>query len=174
MALFLASNYTLAYLRPREAEVKIYGQPVLVAEPEVSQNLDEVEIQQEVGAKLSPFVFAKPVDSGYVSQGFRRYHLALDIATDLGSPIHPVGAGTIEFAGFTADGKGNIVIVDHGDNLKSLYAHMGKIHVGVGNQVDAQTTIGTVGLTGRTTGAHVHFEIYDRGNAVNPENILPE
>lgn len=173
--IFLATNYALDYLKPREAEIKVLGQPILVADQaqKQSQNLGEVEIQQAVGAKLSPFEFARPVDSGYVSQGYRRYHPALDIACDFGTPIHPVGAGRVEFAGYSADGKGNIVIVDHGDNLKSLYAHMGKVAVGVGNEVDAKTTIGTVGLTGRTTGAHVHFEIYDHGNAVNPENILP-
>ena len=109
---------------------------------------------------------------GHISQGFRNYHRALDITSPLGTPIKPVGAGVVEFAGFTKDGKGNIVIVDHGDGLKTLYAHMGKIYVGVGNQVTTEDVLGTVGLTGRTTGPHVHFEVYDRGFAVNPQNLL--
>ena len=71
-------------------------------------------------------------------------------------------------------GKGNIVIVDHGDGLKSLYAHMGNIYVSVGNEVNPETPLGTVGMTGRTTGPHVHLEIYDKDVAVNPGSILPE
>ena len=80
----------------------------------------------------------------------------------------------IEFAGRVFDGKGNIVVIDHGDGLKSLYAHMGKIEVGVGNTVDTKTAIGTVGLTGHTTGPHVHLEIYDHDVAVNPASVLPD
>lgn len=175
---FLASNTAVAYLKSKEAEIKINGQQIIVAQAqkadEPGQKLDEVAIDQKVDFARSPFEFEKPVDSGYVSQGFRSYHRAHDIATSLGAGIHPVGAGIVEFAGYTADGKGNIVIVDHGDGLKSLYAHMGKIQVGVGNMVNTKTTIGTVGLTGRTTGAHVHLEIHDNGLVVDPGNLLPQ
>src|SRR3990172_6140731 len=112
--------------------------------------------------------------NGHLTQGYRAYHPAYDIATALGSPIRPLGAGRVEFAGSVTGGKGNIVIVDHGDGLKSLYAHMGNIHVGVGNEVNPETPLGTVGMTGRTTGPHVHLEIYDKGVAVNPSSILPD
>lgn len=173
--IFLASSAAVSYVKPREAEIKINGQQILAVAKEADeagQKVGEVEIDQKVEFKRSPFEFEKPVD-GYISQGYRSYHRAYDIATAFGAPIHPVGAGIVEFAGATSDGKGNVVVVDHGDNLKSLYAHMGKIHVGIGNVVNAQTTLGTVGLTGRTTGAHVHLEIYDRDLAVDPGNLLP-
>lgn len=173
---YLASSGVVSFIEPREAEIKIMGQPVIaVAGEENMGNLAvaEAEIAQEVNFRRSPFELAMPVD-GYISQGFRSYHRAYDIATSLSTPIHPVGSGVVDFAGFTADGKGNVVVVDHGDGLKSLYAHMGKITVGVGNMVDAKTILGTVGLTGRTTGAHVHLEIYDNGVSVNPGNLLPQ
>lgn len=171
---YLASSTAVAYLAPKEAEIKIYGQPVLVAQENgEAETLGDEGISQAISAKRSPFEFNKPT-RGYLSQGYRSYHRAYDIATAYGAEIHPVGSGVVEYAGFTSDGRGNVVVVDHGDNLKSLYAHMGKIQVGVGNLVNSKTIIGTVGLTGRTTGAHVHLEIHDNGVAVNPDNLLPQ
>ncbi len=173
---FALSGQAVAYVKPKQAQVKINGQAILVA-----QNKDEAEnapveltLDQKVAARRSPFDFTRPVDTGYLSQGYSGYHQAYDIATDFGTPIHPLGAGIVDFAGRVADGKGNIVVVDHGDSLKSLYAHMGKIEVGVGDLVNARTNIGTVGLTGRTTGPHVHLEIYDNGRQIDPGSVLPE
>ncbi|MBI2012338.1 M23 family metallopeptidase [Candidatus Curtissbacteria bacterium] len=171
-AFYFVSGEAAATLREKEAEIKINGQSILVAE-KTEDPRDSLEIDYSVGSKRSPFDFQRPVEHGYISQGYRSYHRAIDIATDFGAPIRPLGAGKVEFAGRVTDGKGNIVIVDHGDNLKSLYAHMGKISVGVGDGVDPSMTIGTVGLSGRTTGAHVHLEIYDNDNMVNPASILP-
>ena len=173
VAVFQLSNMALAALEPREAEIKINGKAILVAQDQAENNEAEIEINQAYIAKLSPFEFRMPI-SGTLSQGYRGYHRANDIAAPFGTPIHPVGAGIVEFAGRVGDGKGNIVVIDHGDNLKSLYAHMGRIEVGVGNTVDTKTEIGTIGLTGRTTGPHVHLEIYDHDVLVNPASILPE
>jgi murein DD-endopeptidase MepM/ murein hydrolase activator NlpD len=171
---FVLTNKALAYVEPKKGEIKVNGQAILVAEGNIDNvSLDEVEISQSVEPKLSPFEFVMPVESGQVSQGYTSYHRAYDFATSFGSFIKPVGSGVVEFAGFTSDGKGNIVIIDHGDGLKTLYAHMGKIYVGVGNIVDTNTPLGTIGLTGRTTGPHVHFELYDNELAVNPGNLLP-
>lgn len=170
--IFLASSTAVAYIKPREAEIKIAGQAILVARDKPAAGEGTPEITQTIGALRSPFLYEKPID-GQISQGYRSYHRALDITSPLGTPIKPVGPGVVEFAGFVPDGKGNIVIVDHGDDLKTLYAHMGKIYVGVGNAVDTNDTLGTVGLTGRTTGPHVHFEVYDRETLVNPGNLIP-
>lgn len=169
---FILTSQAVAYLEPKKAEIKINGQSILVAdktEPEKT----EAEVSFAVASRRSPFDFKYPVD-GQLSQGYRSYHPAFDIATALGTPIKPLGRGKVEFAGSVTGGKGNIVIVDHGDGLKSLYAHMGKIYVGVGNEVTPEMALGTVGMTGRTTGPHVHLEIYDRDVAVNPGSILPE
>lgn len=169
---FILTSQAVAYLEPKKAEIKINGQSILVAdktEPEKT----EAEVSFAVASRRSPFDFKYPVD-GQLTQGYRAYHPAFDIATALGTPIKPLGKGKVEFSGSVTGGKGNIVIVDHGDGLKSLYAHMGNIYVGVGNEVSPEMTLGTVGMTGRTTGPHVHLEIYDRGVAVNPGSILPE
>ena len=170
--LFVISGQIAGYVKSKESEIKVNGQAILVGEnKEVAQ--PETQIDGVIFPKKSPFEFKKPVD-GYITQGFSAYHRAVDIASALGSLIRPLGGGTVEFAGFEADGKGNVVVVDHGDGLKSLYAHMARINVSVGNQVDTNTVIGTIGLTGRTTGPHVHVEIYDNGLMVDPVKVLPE
>ena len=172
-ATFGILNAAMPYVKQKEAEVKINGQRVIVAADEPAKNEVEVEIAQAISSKRSPFEIKKPVE-GIITQGYTWYHRALDIATDLGTPINPLGAGVVEFTGRLSDGKGNVVIVDHGNNLKSLYAHMGRIDVGVGNGVTSQDKLGTVGLTGRTSGPHVHVEIYDNGVMVDPASLLPE
>ena len=170
---FILTSQAVAYLEPKKAEVKINGQNILVADKTDESTEDEVEVSFNVGSKRSPFDFKYPV-AGQLTQGYSFFHPAFDIATALGTPIKPLGAGKVEFAGSVPDGKGNIVIVDHGDGLKSLYAHMGYIYVAVGDEVNPEMTLGTIGMTGRTTGPHVHLEIYDKGVAVNPSSILPE
>lgn len=169
--LFAVSSPAAAYLEHRRAEFIIGGHQILVAQA-ADRPAPEIDINQEVSAHKSPFEFYKPVD-GYISQGFSFYHRANDIAAPFGSPVHAIGEGTVAFAGMVYDGHGNTVIIDHGDGLKSAYAHMGRINVGVGNKVDGKTQIGTVGLTGRTTGAHVHMEIIDNDTYVDPSGILP-
>src|SRR3989338_1595611 len=172
---FVLTSEAVAYLKPKEAKIKINGQTILVAQKTEnnSNNPGEIEITQKITQRLSPFVFKKPVD-GYLSQGYRSFHRANDFATSLGTPIHPLGSGFVEFAGSITNGKGNVIIIDHGDGLKSLYAHLGQINVGIGNLVNPSTVIGTVGLTGNTTGAHVHLEILDREIAINPSSVLPQ
>lgn len=172
---FLASSKLAYFLKQKESSIKINGQAVLVADkreeaiPPVSAEMDE-----QIFSVRSPFEVERPVDHGYISQGYSSYHRGSDIATDYDSPIHPLGPGTVEFAGSLLDGRGNVVIIDHGDGLKSLYAHMNKIYAGVGNKVDKKAVLGTVGLTGRTTGPHVHLEVYDQGVATDPSSVLPQ
>lgn len=174
-AVFATSSQAVNYIKPKEAEIKINGQQLIVAAENRAddQKVQRAQIDQIILAKISPFEAETPVDEGLLSQGFAPYHRAVDIATKLGTPIKSVGPGTVVFTGFMPDGKGNAVIVDHGDSLKTLYAHMGKITVGIGDQVDSKTVIGSVGLTGRTTGAHVHFEVLDNDIQVDPDNLLP-
>jgi murein DD-endopeptidase MepM/ murein hydrolase activator NlpD len=71
------------------------------------------------------------------------------------------------------DGYGNTVFIDHGNNLTSRYAHLSKIEVKVGDKVNMDTEIGKLGITGRTTGPHLHLEIHENGKAINPLTVLP-
>jgi murein DD-endopeptidase MepM/ murein hydrolase activator NlpD len=69
-------------------------------------------------------------------------------------------------------GYGRRVVIAHDDGFESLYAHMGKISVEEGQKVTRQTKLGEVGLTGFTTGPHIHFELHRDGAAVNPKYFL--
>lgn len=169
---FLASSRASEKLIAKEPEIKVNGEAILVADKTNAKQPPVSEIESSVHLKSSPFDFTRPAN-GYISQGFYAYHRAIDITGDLGSPIKPLGSGKVEFTGYIADGHGNTVIIDHGNGMKSLYAHMSKINVGVGNEVPAGSTIGFIGLTGHTTGPHVHVEVEDNGVFVDPSKLLP-
>lgn len=170
---YFATSRTVAYIDAKKAGVKVNGHQVLVADKSEDQSRIDPQLSHAVVSKLSPFDFEYPVQGGYISQGYRPYHRAIDIATGFGSPIKSLGTGKVEFAGRVKDGHGNFVVIEHSDGFKSTYAHMGKIYVKTGNSVTSDTVIGTVGLTGRTTGAHLHLEIYDGEEMIDPAKFLP-
>ncbi len=107
-----------------------------------------------------------------LSQGFHILHPGIDIRATLGTPIKAFRAGTVIFTGFERLGYGYHVIVDHGDGLQTLYAHMSRILVHEGDRVTNENTLGYVGLTGHTTGPHLHFEVHQNGERVNPLDYL--
>ncbi|MEK9178664.1 MAG: LysM peptidoglycan-binding domain-containing M23 family metallopeptidase, partial [Patescibacteria group bacterium] len=118
--------------------------------------------------------FAWPLRGG-LSQYFSWYHPGIDIMADLGTPVVSASNGVVSSinSGTWDGGYGNSVYIDMGDGHKTHYAHMGAIYVTAGQQVTAgKTVIGTVGLSGRTTGPHVHFEITQSGVFVNPLGFL--
>ncbi len=114
-----------------------------------------------------------PLSTMYVNQKYFKFHPALDLKSVSDNPIKPAMIGTIVKAEYSKSGYGNVVIVDHGDGVQTLYAHMKKILVKVGDIVDLNTTIGLVGSTGRSTGPHLHFEVRANGIATNPSSIFP-
>ena len=117
--------------------------------------------------------FTWPVH-GIVSQFASWYHMALDIAAPYGTPIVAAKSGrvvSVEVGGWNY-GYGNNVVIDHG-GYKTLYAHMKAVNVSAGDEVvGGSTVIGWIGLTGRTTGPHVHFEVRKGDTAINPLPFL--
>jgi murein DD-endopeptidase MepM/ murein hydrolase activator NlpD len=105
--------------------------------------------------------------------GERKFHHGLDIPAPVGTGIHPVKQGTVQFSGEQA-GYGNVVIIDHGDGFVSKYAHNAANLVSTGDPVTSATVIATVGSTGRSTGPHVHFEVAYQGEKVNPRALLAQ
>ncbi|MCL5411577.1 MAG: M23 family metallopeptidase [Patescibacteria group bacterium] len=128
--------------------------------------------KDQINLSDSPTSFQWPV-LGTLTQNYVYYHQALDIAQSFGTSLKPIEAGIVERAVVNSGLLGNMVIVDHGGGYKSLYAHMDKIFVSPGSRIDKNTSLGTIGLTGRTTGPHVHLEVYKDGNLVNPRSVLP-
>lgn len=119
--------------------------------------------------------FIYPTNKHYLS-GFdwspQTNHNGLDFAGNTGEAVYASDAGVIVYAGWNDYGYGNMVMVDHGNGFQSLYAHLSAFNVGCGQSVGQGEVIGAVGSTGRSSGAHLHFEIM-AGVKVNPWDYLP-
>ena len=102
--------------------------------------------------------------------GYSRMHRGIDFHAAYGSPIYAVTDGVVEFAG-PHGGHGNFVKLGHGEGLETGYAHMSRIAVEPGERVRRGEVIGYVGSSGLSTGPHLHFEVYEHGETVNPETV---
>jgi murein DD-endopeptidase MepM/ murein hydrolase activator NlpD len=111
--------------------------------------------------------------SGTVTQGYRALHHALDIAAPLGTPVHAADSGYVLIAGWSNDGYGNHIMIDHGNGYITLYGHLSRIGVRPGQAVHQGDLIGNVGSTGNSTGSHLHFEIRQNNYGLNPYSFLP-
>jgi murein DD-endopeptidase MepM/ murein hydrolase activator NlpD len=123
---------------------------------------------------LSSSGFTWPVH-GLITQFASWYHEALDLAAPYGTPIVAAKSGTVieSNAGGYNYGYGDDVVIDHGGGYKTLYAHMEAVNVSPGQQVvGGSTVIGWIGMTGRTTGPHVHFEVRLNDVTINPLPFL--
>lgn len=107
-----------------------------------------------------------------VSQEFHLGHPGIDITANLGAKIYSLKDGTVVLMSITRYDYGRSVVIDHGNGLQTRYAHMGKIFVEEGDKVTTDMALGEVGLTGRTTGPHLHMEIMKNGRTVNPRPYL--
>ena len=118
-----------------------------------------------------------PLDSTLTSRfGWRqdpfgagiRFHAGVDIAAAYGREVPAVSDGRVEFAG-EQGGYGLTVVVSHAGGIVTRYAHLSSLDVRQGDQVRAGSELGRVGRTGRSTGTHLHFEVLQNGQAINPE-----
>lgn len=112
---------------------------------------------------------------GIISQFAAWYHMAIDIAAPVGSPIVASQNGRVTevTVGGWNYGYGTSVTIDNGGGYSTHYTHMSGVNVNVGDSVTAgRSTVGWVGLTGRTTGPHLHFEVRRNGALINPLNVL--
>jgi len=123
----------------------------------------------------SPGGFARPspgaVVSGFGPRG-RSFHAGIDLAGTLGSTVVSARSGRVTFAGWAEGGFGFLVVVAHGGGVRTLYAHLQTVTVGVGARVSTGSPIGLMGATGHATGPHLHFEVRVHGLAVDPLRLL--
>ncbi|HET7143510.1 MAG TPA: M23 family metallopeptidase [Anaerolineales bacterium] len=119
--------------------------------------------------------YVYPTNKHYLS-GFdfspKTNHNGIDLAGNLGEAVYAADAGVIVYAGWNDYGYGNMIMIDHGYGFQSLYAHLSALNVVCGQSVGQGQEIGAVGSTGRSSGAHLHFELM-AGAKVNPWDYLP-
>lgn len=142
-------------------------------------DLERVQLMRMAAAKLP---LAIPVrgtfrfTSGYGTRtdprnGRTRQHNGIDLAGDRGTPIHATADGVVIFAG-RQRGFGNLIKIRHAFGVETLYAHLNRIRVKVGDKVAQGDRIGDMGNTGRSTGTHLHYEVRLDGKPVNPMSYL--
>ena len=133
----------------------------------VDTNLSEIEVidPETVETKQS---IRLPVDSFIISQGYNFFHPGIDLATIKGTPVYPIMEGSVVLINYGRFGYGNHVLIDHGNGRQSLYAHLAKIEVKEGEKVTFDSILGLIGSTGKSTGPHLHLQIFDNGNWINP------
>lgn len=142
-----------------------------------SQITDETQVEARILTPvetqlLTQVVIRYPVEKPILNQGYSFFHPGLDIDGEIGDPVYPIENGVVQTREFSKVGYGNSVIVDHQNGLKSRYAHLSKINVKEGDEVNTKTQIGNLGNTGRSTGPHLHLEIYKNDRTINPQAIL--
>ncbi len=102
----------------------------------------------------------------------RNFHTGIDISTGYGEQVKAADSGRVVHSGWMG-GYGHTVIIDHGNNKETLYAHNSRLYVRQGQRVSRGEVIAAVGNSGTATGSHLHFEVIINGKHQNPENYLP-
>jgi murein DD-endopeptidase MepM/ murein hydrolase activator NlpD len=118
-------------------------------------------VNSEFGARRSPWGEA------------REFHGGIDIGAQPGTPVHAPAGGVVAFAGRRPD-YGLTVVLDHGQDIQSIYGHLSRIEGRLGERVQRGALLGHVGSTGRASGPHLHYEILVKGRPVNPRAYLWE
>ncbi len=148
------------------------------SEKELYGNLDDLALLRQIVSNLP---LAYPIADGDLQSSFGRridpfngrlaFHSGLDIAGPSGSRVLSTADGIIKEAG-PHNNYGNNVDVDHGNGITTRYAHLSRVLVKEGQKVRKGETIGIQGSTGRSTGAHLHYEVRFRDQAMNPKKFL--
>lgn len=132
------------------------------------------------GQSLERAYLASPMEVSRITSGFAmrmhpvhntwRAHKGVDYGAPTGAPVRSIGDGQVEFAG-RQNGYGNVVEIDHGKGNSTLYAHLSRIDVRVGQRVERGQRVGAVGSTGWATGPHLHFEFKENGVQRDPLEV---
>ncbi len=152
----------------------------LARDSEQIANLIRQKIAASTGVIRGTGRFVFPANAN-ISSGFgnrvhpilgrSRFHAGVDFAAAYGSTIRAADSGRVIFAGWYG-GYGQAVIIDHGGGLSTLYGHASRLFVQEGQAIQQGQPIATVGSTGLSTGPHLHFEVRQNGNPVNPAGYL--
>ena len=122
---------------------------------------------------------SNPTKGGYLSSYFgevraKSVHKGIDIAKNLGESVNAALDGKVISAGYNNGGYGNLIVIEHQNNMKTYYAHLNEIYVNVGDMVKKDDIIGAVGSTGNSTGPHLHFELRVDNKPVDPIKYIKQ
>lgn len=158
-----------ATIRPDVPIAAIKGKAFDVYQELASSNEDTREKpEDEVVEKVTKTTFVWPTASRAINQYYGWNHTGVDINGDYTDPIYASADGTVAEAGWNSGGYGLQVVINHDNGYKTRYAHASKLFVKAGEEVKQGQVIGYVGTTGRSTGTHLHYEIYKNGKRGNP------
>ena len=173
LELSITENYT-------ENIDEVSLETVQVAQAQVEEKVEAL-IEQDKKSKMpvinGVLIAVTPVQGsvtsrfGVVSSIRSGAHTGTDICCPIGTQIKAVASGTVTFAQMNGS-YGNLIKVSHGNGVETWYAHCKELYATVGQQVNAGDVIAAVGMTGNTTGPHLHLEIRVNGTAINPQNYL--
>ena len=125
----------------------------------LSTPLEHYQLGSRFGPRRDPF------------NGRPAFHTGLDFDAAYMSPVYATAPGIVTYAGYRG-AYGKVVEIDHGNGITTLYGHMHRYTVSVGQRVEAHTQIGLLGSTGRASGPHVHYEVIVNGQPQNPEKFI--
>lgn len=161
----LATNFAIlsvtTSLLPHSIDVQ--AQDMATASPVIET---QVVLSTEKGIQF-------PTNPIRITQKYSFFHPGLDLDGITGDSIKPIKNGKVVVIEHSKFAFGESIIIDHGNQLSSRYAHLSKIEVKVGQDVTTDTEIGKMGATGHAFGDHLHLEVYDHGKNINPLSILP-
>lgn len=148
------------------------------AAPKLAKLADTEQSGHQSGDQFSPPVTGFAMTSAFGNRihplfGNVRFHKGIDLGTPTGTPIRAARDGRVVSAGW-GQGYGNRIIIDHGNGYQTLYAHLDRLVVKVGDRVAKKAVIGLSGSTGYVTGPHLHFEIRSNQVAQNPVDYLKD
>ena len=153
-------------------EIDFAPSPVDSVFREEVEQMDRFSVFQQA-KKSTDIVFSTPI-KGQITQQYddQEKHFAVDIAVDQDTPVKAVADGTVVFRGFTAD-TGYVIVIEHGQGFTSIYKHNSSIFKEQGELVKSGEVVASAGSTGTfSTGAHLHFELWNDGYPVNPTNYI--
>ncbi|MBF2050772.1 MAG: M23 family metallopeptidase [Elainella sp. C42_A2020_010] len=159
--------------------LKTYGEELRSQYESAAQTKSNSACGRATGDLTAP-VTGAPVTSEYGWRihpiyGDERFHAGIDLGAANGTPVQAADGGTVTFAGVSGSmtsGYGQLVIVDHGNGRETWYAHLGSMDVKEGQQIAGGDVLGQVGSTGGSTGPHLHFEVRENGEPVDPRQYM--
>jgi len=162
---------------PGGSPPQIVQTQILASRP-ISTNIPNVLTQQRPtnipkpadadASKLPQTRLLWPTPGHVITQYYGWNHTGVDIDGDYSSPLYAAADGVVEKAGWNSGGYGLMILIDHPNGMKTRYGHASKLFVKVGDPVKKGQVIAMMGTTGRSTGTHLHFEVYINGNRANP------